>query len=188
MPRLPKCRLNTTARSIGELVHQIQAGELDLDAPYQRGHVWGPIRRQQLMRSVFCRVPVSSIIINDRLGGDFVDDNYAADRDPAYVVVDGKQRLTTFAMFMDDELSLPAEWFTDAEVEDTDAGVSVVWSQLTTVTQRSFARLPVAVEEAALTTVAAERELFDLINFGGLAQGDVDDDATARSTQAVRRG
>ena len=36
---------------------------------------------------------------------------------------------------------------------------------------------PIAVSEAKLATLDEERDMFDLINFGGVPQGEIDEDA-----------
>jgi hypothetical protein len=53
----------------------------------------------------------------------------------------------------------------------------VVYSDLTLPAQRRLRSATVATYQTKLRTEAEERELFLLINYGGVAQGDVDADA-----------
>ncbi len=111
-------------------------------------------------------IPVPSVVINDR-GVRF--EGWDAEVDPTYVVVDGKQRITTLRDFVDGKFSVPGEWF-DMDAEE------VLFTELDKPNQLHFKHRPIAVSEAKLATLDEEREMFDLINFGGVAQGDVDDD------------
>lgn len=46
---------------------------------------------------------------------------------------------------------------------------------MTPLGQRVFKMLPISITTASVDSVTAEAEIFDLINFGGVAQGDADD-------------
>lgn len=141
--------------------------DLDVNPPYQRGEVWGVKRRRNLIKSLLSGVPIPAIVVNDRMGAGF--EGWDADNDPAYVVVDGKQRVTTLRAFVDGKFTVPGDWF------DEDAEW-VRFPDLPKPKQLHFMHRPVAVAEGKLKTLDAERELFDLLNFGGLAQGETDDD------------
>lgn len=166
---LPVADLRQTNRAIDVLLFwrnennesKCQIGLL-LDPPYQRGDVWGHKRRVNLIRSILMCVPIPSLIVNDRLGADWPDDYRVA-------VIDGKQRITTLLMFLDGQLAVPGEWFDRDEPE-------VIFSDLSAGQQRKFMNKPLAFSEGRLPTLAAEQEVFDLVNFGGLAQGEVDDE------------
>jgi hypothetical protein len=140
--------------------------QLDVNPPYQRGVVWGTKRKRNLIRSLLSGIPIPSVVINDR---SVRFEDWDAEVDASYVVVDGKQRITTLRDFVDGKLSVPGHWF------DVDAD-EVLFTELDKSDQRHFLHRPIAVSEAKLATLDEEREMFDLINFGGLAQGEVDDD------------
>lgn len=137
-------------------------GGLELYPPYQRGDVWGHKRRVNLIRSLLMGVPIPSIILNDRLSADWPGDYRKC-------IIDGKQRITTILMFLDDELEVPREWF------DGSPGL-VSFSMLSNCRRLGFKNMPIACSEARIKTLAGEKEIFDLVNFGGLQQGEVDTD------------
>ena len=131
-----------------------------LNAPYQRGDVWGRIRRRNLIKSIVLGIPIPSIVINDRASAGW-------DEMVSCAVIDGKQRITTILMFLEDQLNVPGEWFG----LDRD---SLVFSELPIAERRRFRRLPISFCEGQLPSLEAEREVFELINFGGVPQGESD--------------
>lgn len=72
--------------------------------------------------------------------------------------------------FVANEFSVPRQWW------DDDAAGSVCFADLTLPQQRGVRNVPIAVAEGHFATLDQERELFDLINFGGVKQGEIDDD------------
>lgn len=140
--------------------------QLDVSPPYQRGVVWGIKRKKNLIKSLLSGIPVPSIVLNDR---SVRFQGWDAEHDPSYVVVDGKQRITALRDFVDGKFSVPGYWF-DVDAEE------VRFPELDKPRQRHFLHRPIAVSEAKLETLDEEREMFDLINFGGLAQGESDTD------------
>lgn len=151
----------------------------DMEQPYQRGVVWGTKRKQNLIKSLLMDVPIPSIILNDRLRGEFCHPDYEESRNWLVAVVDGKQRVTAIRDFVADRLSVPASWF-----EGAGSG-ELVYSQLPQRIQNHIMNIPLAVTVGQLATLEEERELFDLVNFGGLAQGETDD--TPSTTSPSRR-
>lgn len=92
-------------------------------------------------------------------------------------VIDGKQRITTLLDFMTGKLSVPAHWFNVDQIASNAQGTaSVTWNGLTIVTQRRFRNLSLATAEATLPDLASERHVFELVNFGGVTQGESDAD------------
>lgn len=144
-----------------------RSGLLVLDMPYQRGEVWGTKRRRNFILSLLRGIPTPSIVVNDRLRADFTDEGRNG-----YAIVDGKQRVTTILAFLDDKLSVPREWFDDGASREP----LVVFSQLAIAVQRRFKGRPLATAETLVKTLAEEKTLFDMINYGGLAQGEIDSD------------
>lgn len=164
---LKKLELQNRNWSISQVKHWNDDGDLLLSPPYQRGDVWGTKRRRNYIRSLLQSIPVPSVIINDRLRADFVGDGKTS-----YAVIDGKQRLTTILLFFTDLLAVPVEWF---DLVDCASNKEfVLFSDLTRRGQRRFENLPLATAETLLKTEDEERMVFELVNFGGLAQGEVD--------------
>lgn len=156
---------------------KLDGEKLDLDQPYQRGLVWGEIRRRKLIQSFMQGVPVPSLIVNDRFSAKFIHPGYGQERNWATAVIDGKQRVSTIIGFVRDEFAVPASWFAADLVlatEDTDDGPYVRWTGLSQVAHRLLGNLPIAVSVGRFATLAEEREIFDRVNFGGVAQGESD--------------
>lgn len=160
---LHECKLNQTNRPLDVLMHWRKDDDgLFLNPPYQRGDVWGTKRRRNFIKSILLGVPVPSLIINHRLMADWENDFRVA-------VIDGKQRITTILMFVDGLLSVPGDWWGI----DTDY---VSYPDLSPVNRRKFNNRSLPFSEGRLSTLADEQMVFDLVNFGGLAQGEVDSD------------
>lgn len=153
-------RLNQTNRPLDSVNFWEREGYLLLTPPYQRGDVWGPVRRVNLIRSLLLGIPIPSIIINDRSMTQWPND------DLRFAVIDGKQRLTTILMFLKSELAVPGEW--------VDLPGEVTFSEMPIVTQRKICNRPLAFSEGSLPTLEEEQLVFELVNFGGVPQGESD--------------
>ena len=151
--RLP---LQTTNRPVDVIRHWRNEGDLNLDTEYQRGHVWGVIRQRNLIRSILSGVPIPSIIVNIRdWGGDYT-----------VAVIDGKQRITAVLAFIDSIIEVPGEWF----------GLSgnIRFEDLEAQLQRRFRHQTMGFSEGSLKTIEEEKEVFELVNYGGVPQGESD--------------
>lgn len=151
--------LSQTARPVDVFTYWRETGGMLLDPPYQRGDVWGPVRQRNLIKSILTGVPIPSIVINDRFGagwGGYV----------SCCVIDGKQRITAILKFIDGKLDVPGEWF--------DMPGMVFFDRIPISYQRRFRMTPLQVCEGQLPSEEMEREIFDLINFGGVPQGESD--------------
>lgn len=157
---LERLRLSQTNRPVDVINYWHTSNGMLLDAPYQRGDVWGNIRRRNLIRSIMLGIPIPSIIINDRASAGW-------DELITCAVIDGKQRITAIMRFLKDELDVPGSWFgIDAE--------SMLFSELPIVGQRRFRNQPIPFTEGQLRSLEEEREVFELVNFGGVPQGESD--------------
>lgn len=136
--------------------------DLDLDPSYQRGSVWGPQRQRNLWRSLMQGVFTGAIVISMR-------------ENSTPVVVDGRQRIEAVRAFFDGNLDLPSYWFDDASLLVPRAADTTV--RITDLTPRgvsTLSRSTFAVARIFDITEQDEQDLFDLINFGGVPQGDTD--------------
>lgn len=158
--------------------------DMDMNQPYQRGIVWGLKRRQNFIRSLLSGVPVPAVVLNDRYGAQFAADGYEPERTTAYAVVDGKQRITTLRLFVTDAFGVPPQWWEDDQIAQVADDGLVYWSGLTRV-GRSYLNMNCHLPsvEGRFASLDEEKELFDLINFGGLAQGEVDTDLDLDAAQ-----
>ncbi|KQU35709.1 MULTISPECIES: DUF262 domain-containing protein [Nocardiaceae] len=171
---LPRASLTTTNRPLEFLLHYLP--QLDINPPYQRGVVWGVERKRALWFSLLSGIPIPALVINDRLTAEFPDTGDDSDR--WFSIVDGKQRISAITGFLLGEFSLDGAWFSDFETGNPMKGWTF-HSDLDLPTQRRLKHLTIGVCEGQLSSMDAERELFELVNFGGLAQGEVDLDLVA---------
>ncbi len=162
MTPLEELRMTNTHRSLDLFVFWSREHWLLLSPPYQRGDVWGTKRRVNLIRSIVLGIPISAIVVNDRLRGGWDEGQWQ------YAVIDGKQRCTTILMFFRDELRVPGWWFGMQQE-------SVCFSEIPKVNQRRFRNYVISFDEACLPNLQAEEEVFELINFGGVRQGERDE-------------
>lgn len=155
--------LQNRNRPICTITHWMGQDMIDWNPPYQRGEVWGEIRQRNLIKSVLMGIPISAIILNDRSKDE-------AWGDPAYrfmAVIDGKQRMTAIAKFLCGHMVVPGEWFGLPDEE-------VSFPRLPIGLQRRFENIPLAFYEASVGTLEQEQEVFDLVNYGGIPQGESD--------------
>lgn len=167
------------ARGIYQMIDE---GDVDLAPPYQRDSVWTTDQRINLIRSLLSRTPIPAVIVNFRrtprwYSANNTDMNRTVG-EPAYAVVDGRQRLETLVAWFEDDLAVPASWWPTEHVEstvETDDGPYVTWSGLTPAGRSTFsteATMPWA--EGTLSTVEEEAEMYLRVNTAGTAQSDDD--------------
>jgi len=162
LERLSLQNLNTPIETFWETAYPYV-----LDAPYQRQSVWSLEQRQNLVRSLLLGLPIGAIFVNDR--------GYDPRVRAKGYVVDGKQRIETCIMFARDQFPVPASWFRPKDVLRRVPGdVMVLYSGLSLRAQRGFGHAPVAVYVTRLKGEAEERDLYRLINFGGVPQTEED--------------
>ena len=124
----------------------------DLDAPYQRGHVWTVEKQRNLILSLIQGLPTGAIVLNI----------YQRDkREGQTVVIDGKQRITAITEWLAGRLHVPGEWFGLA-------ADLVTFNDLDVVERRGWHTYTTMSYEVSLKTTAEEFELFNRINHGGV--------------------
>jgi hypothetical protein len=174
--------LSQSARAWGDLIHQIQRGDVSYDTPYQRGDVWTEGQRIMLIHSILSGTPIPALIMNRRPQRMW----FASDGTqlPLDVVIDGKQRLITVRAWLENQFAVPASWFPAGDVESAEAtpdGPYVRYSGLTRRRQRFFemsATVPVA--EGSLSSVREEAEVYLRVNGSGTMQTAEDLDRAAQ--------
>jgi hypothetical protein len=172
---LDRLHRNAYHLNVTSLVNWVEAHYVDFSPPYQRQAVWGVRRRRRLIMSLMRQLAVGGITVNKR-GPGFG----TGMQSPVYAVIDGKQRWQTLMMFMTDGLLVPRSWWETNELteayEETEDGPYVRFSQLSQRGQWRFEGLAIPFDEVHLPSLEAEKEVFRLLNTGGLAQGEEDDD------------
>jgi hypothetical protein len=170
---LPEYRMNTLGLGLHELSSIAWEGELLLDPPYQRGDVWTLDQRVNLIRSLLLGVPIASIVLNRRGSNSRWEGSSA---DAYYATIDGRQRITTAMMWWKGEFAIPSEWLREEFFEANRSYESTVtYPELCRAGQLFMKRgFVIPVAEAALPTVAAEAEVYGLINAAGTQQTEED--------------
>ena len=84
-----KIRITTKHFSLRDVVDQIRDRDLDLSPDFQRDYVWKRRQRTRLIESILLGIPLPAFYFNQ-------------DKQGNYQVVDGVQRLSTIALFMND--------------------------------------------------------------------------------------
>jgi hypothetical protein len=95
-----------TTQDITWLLDLDRNRQLDLEPPYQRRSVWTPKDRRFFLDTIFRNYPSPAI---------FLHKNISNDGSVRYHVVDGKQRLQTILLFVNNKISL-AQDFGDARL------------------------------------------------------------------------
>jgi len=156
--------LDAQNNPIGQVINLYDRGDLDIDPPYQRGQVWGQARKINLVRSLVMGLPIGSMFINRR---SWIEPE---------VMVDGKQRMMAVREFFNDGFQVPSSWFRPEHVEGK--GEMIFFSELSDPGQlglKNSSMLNVYhTNFEGETAEEQEKALFDLINFGGVPQGESD--------------
>lgn len=85
--------VRTEQRTVGEVVSRISKNRYILDPDFQRDFVWPNAKQSKLIESCVMRIPLPVFYVAEAPDG-------------RIIVVDGLQRLTTFARFLGNELRL----------------------------------------------------------------------------------
>jgi len=80
-------------RTAEDVIRRIKNERFVLDPDFQRGFVWDRKKQSRLIESILMRIPLPVFYV-------------AEDQKGRLIVVDGRQRLTTFERFFNDELKL----------------------------------------------------------------------------------
>lgn len=88
-----KIKIDRVQFSIFELKRRYDRGLICLDPDFQRNYVWKQKQKSELIESVIMGIPLPLIYLAETMEGNLV-------------IVDGRQRLTTFFHFMDNQFPL----------------------------------------------------------------------------------
>ena len=157
---LEKSTITWSAKQISSMVMN---GKINFDHVTQRSYVWEKARKSSLIESMFLGYPIPAIFAKRAIDHENKNNN-------VYYVMDGKQRLSTIAGFINNEFSLsqlkPVQ-YTDhsGEIQEID------------VTQLYYKQLPEELQDIVKDTmfniiffdnltVSEEREMFKRLNSG----------------------
>ncbi|MBN9335769.1 DUF262 domain-containing protein [Devosia sp.] len=88
--------LFNTDWTVATIVQQIERGNINLDPDFQRRSAWDSSRRSQLIESLIIGLPIPNIVLAESKEGR-----------GKFIVIDGKQRLSTIFDFMSKETTQP---------------------------------------------------------------------------------
>jgi hypothetical protein len=186
--RLPNVKLSPSNRPLEFWVSPRSKDEFDLAAPYQRGSVWGLGRRRELVKSLLMGLPIGAVIVSEL--------PYRAGR-ASMRVVDGKQRVETVTGFVAGAFTVPGWWFPeDSLTPEAAAKEEVGYADLSQAGRFRLGNLPfpslefngqveylyrapggknwVTRDRTDEEILALEAEIFELVNFGGVAHTEAD--------------
>ncbi|WP_313471266.1 DUF262 domain-containing protein [Atlantibacter hermannii] len=131
----------------------IVGGELDFEADYQRGYVWGAAEQQAFLRVVISGFPIGTVALAK--APDWCT------REPPYIeVVDGKQRLTTLKKLIANEIPVILP------------GGPIYWRDMTRAEQLAFGRRPLPAIVLDDVPYKVRLEYFMAVNFTGVPQSE----------------
>jgi hypothetical protein len=93
---LDELAIRDERRTAEDVARRIKNGRFVLDPDFQRGFVWDKKKQSRLIESILMRIPLPVFYV-------------AEDAEGRFVVVDGRQRLTTLQRFLSGELRLDLE-------------------------------------------------------------------------------
>lgn len=151
--------------SAKQLKNMIANGKIDFDHIIQRSYVWERKRKSALIESMILGYPIPPVFAKR------VDDGTGKRGGNIYSIMDGKQRLSTVAQFLNDEFALTEL----PPVTYMDEGLNTECE--TDISGMKFSELPEAIKDQLSSTIFSvtyfdnltkeeERELFKRLNAG----------------------
>ncbi|WP_370905905.1 DUF262 domain-containing protein [Citrobacter koseri] len=146
-------RARTGEYPIDMYINWIRQGALNFCAEYQREYVWGIDEQQAFLRILVSGFPIGSVALAKAPDWDVCDGPYIE-------VVDGKQRLTTLKMFINNEIPMVL------------SGEEIYWFEFTRAEQLSFGRPTLSAVILDDATVCDRIAYFVAVNFTGVPQSE----------------
>lgn len=148
----------TDTKTIQELINHWKDNCLILSPAFQRESVWTMAQRRKLIKSIYENVPIPSILLYER----------SEDGKVVYDVIDGKQRLESILMFMQEKgFRNKGYWFKAEWKEEDEYGLDrLFWKQLDPTEQAKIKSYPIQTTtvRGSLADIA---EVFVRINSTG---------------------
>lgn len=150
--------------SAKQLAKMVQSGKIDFSHIVQRSYVWERSRKSALIESMILGYPIPPIFAKR-----IPDEN--GKNNTTYFIMDGKQRLSSIAGFLNDEYALteiPAiRYVDDTSGEKTETDISgMKFSELPEQLQDNLNTVMISVTYFDNLTPYEERELFKRLNAG----------------------
>lgn len=135
---------------VGSYIHWYKYGDLDLNPSYQRDYVWKQKEQDAFLTTLISGFPCGVIAI--AVDSEFNESKWVE-------VIDGKQRLTTIAMVVDNVIGIPLP-----------DGTRVFWDDMPRHEQRAFENISLPALGLDECTHKDRLEFFLKLNFAGVAQ------------------
>lgn len=151
--------------SAKQLKNMIANGKIDFDHIIQRSYVWERKRKSALIESMILGYPIPPVFAKR------VDDGTGKRGGNIYSIMDGKQRLSTVAQYLNDEFALTEL----PPITYMDEGLNTECE--TDISGMKYSELPEAIQDQLSSTIFSvtyfdnltkdeERELFKRLNAG----------------------
>ncbi|MBJ9640742.1 DUF262 domain-containing protein [Citrobacter sp. FDAARGOS_156] len=146
-------RARTGEYPIDMYIDWIRRGVLNFGSEYQREYIWGEEEQQTFLRVLISGFPIGSVALAKAPDWDTSDGPYIE-------VVDGKQRLTTLKMFINNKIPIVIG---DEEI---------FWFEFSRAEQLSFGRPTLTAVILDDATTKDRIEYFIAVNFTGVPQSE----------------
>ncbi|UNK75806.1 DUF262 domain-containing protein [Raoultella planticola] len=146
-------RARTGEYPIDMYIQWIKNSALNFGAEYQRDYVWGHREQQDFLRVLISGFPIGSVALAKAPDWDVSEGPYIE-------VVDGKQRLTTLKLFINNEIPILL------------SGEEIYWFEFSRAEQLAFGRPTLS---AVILDDATEKDrlaYFVAVNFTGVPQSE----------------
>lgn len=158
---IKKLDRNTTTISIASFHEQNQAKKFNYEPPYQRRSVWSDEKQSYLIDSILRNFPIPPIFLHRKIDSDTGTTTFD--------VIDGKQRLTAIARFINNEIPAANEY---GRVEDENFLDGSFFKDLSTDKRladfkASFWKYDLPVEYVDPSDEGLIEEVFDRLNRNG---------------------
>lgn len=155
---LEKANISWSAK---QLKNMTANGKIDFDHIVQRSYVWERKRKSALIESMILGYPVPPIFAK----------RCNENKNAVYSIMDGKQRLSTVAQFLEDKFALtdlePVSYHDEADNAEHEVNISgMKFSDLPEALQDTISSTMFTVTYFDNLTAEEERELFKRLNAG----------------------
>ena len=159
---LEKASISWSAK---QLKNMIASGKIDFNHIIQRSYVWERTRKSALIESMIIGYPIPPVFAKRS------DDGTGKRGGNIYAIMDGKQRLSTVAQFLNDEFALsdlpPVSYMDETNCGECEADISgMKFSELPEALQDHLNSVIFSVTYFDNLSKEEERELFKRLNAG----------------------
>jgi hypothetical protein len=158
---IKKLQRNATTISIASFHEQNQAKKYNFEPPYQRRSVWTDEKQSYFIDSILRNFPIPPIFLHRKIDADTGTTTFD--------VIDGKQRLTAIARFINNEIAAANEY---GPAEDPNALDGAYFKDLSSVEElaefrTAFWKYDLPVEYIDPTDTGLIEDVFDRLNRNG---------------------